>query len=251
MGQSLYAFYFQLWDNGAGDAYLLDVDRETEKLLFGEARRLDFFSGEVVNNEAPSRFQLPKAIVGTGGDASLYKSSPVSLIRVFADDFLEAKAKAIGVLSTNLSKWVSSLGPSMENTLSDTVEQSGKQQDVASGRDMIYLLSGVHNTRFGADSFAFMFHDKSEALSFKVTANIMWREDERDEDEWIEYRVEEYRVTSSGFELVETVFESGCYYASDEIDREAEVSLEQKLGNASERSKNTVGTGTAEMNIEI
>ena len=129
--------------------------------------------------------------------------------------------------------------------------KSVEQPGAVTGRDMIYLLSGVHNTRFGADSFAFMFHDKGEALDFKVTDNIVWREDERDEDEWIEYRVAAYQVTGHGFEFVETVYESGFYYASDEIDREAEVSLAQRLESASERSGKADGNSLTEMERDI
>ncbi len=220
MEQCLYEFGFALWKNDVGSAYLLDVDRETEKMLYGVARRLDYTSGGLVNNAGGIRFQLSKNDVAV---VSHRKDSSVSVIRVFADDFFEAKSKAVAILSNNLGKWVNSLDSSLENQLSVAVEHREKQPALSVNPDIIYLLSGVHNTRFGSDGFAFVFRDKDEALNFKVTDNITWREDERDEDEWIEYRVEEYRETAGQFKFVEAVYESGCYYASDEIDKEAEA----------------------------
>lgn len=125
MEMKLYELYFELWHYDKCMAYLLDVEKDTDRTYSGTAIRLDGKTGEIVPNGDRSRFRLSKDDVNQVGGRSGFRPS-VCVVHVFGNDFYEAKSKAVQILSRKLDKWLESLecGVSLEDRLADADARS-------------------------------------------------------------------------------------------------------------------------------
>ena len=103
MGKNLYEFYISFGRRDINSAFLLDVERETEKFYFGDVVLLDKKNGEPVAKYG--RFRVEKDRI----DSARIHRDAVLVARVFGDSFEEAKDTAFTAFARMSREWADTL----------------------------------------------------------------------------------------------------------------------------------------------
>lgn len=131
MQKNLYEFYISFGRQDINSAFLLDVERETEKYYFGSAVLLDKKNGETI--EKYGRFRVEKENIDC---ASIHRDT-VLVVRTFGDDFWDAKGNAFQAFAEMAKGWANKLQDSLEYSisLSERLDAAIEQSEGASYKD--------------------------------------------------------------------------------------------------------------------